>query len=70
MKKCWNPAIRGPVLKMLCYLHEKNLPSDYPCFDRVIFQNKSVGEFWYDIALTATTPPPRELPLMQCPLGR
>jgi hypothetical protein len=35
----------------------------------VIFQSDSVGEFWYELSLTAPPPIPVYLPAMQCTLG-
>ncbi|XP_013416633.1 cilia- and flagella-associated protein 47 isoform X1 [Lingula anatina] len=36
----------------------------------LIFYNEVVGEFWYDLCLTAESPRPTTLPHMECELGR
>lgn len=36
----------------------------------VIFQHESVGEFWYDLVLKATTPQPSHLPSIHCEIGK
>ncbi|XP_072178621.1 cilia- and flagella-associated protein 47-like [Diadema setosum] len=36
----------------------------------LIFQNETVGEFWYSLNLTAETPAPTTLPHMECELGK
>jgi len=36
----------------------------------VIFQSDSCTEFWYDMVLIAENPLPKQLPIMQCPLGK
>jgi hypothetical protein len=35
-----------------------------------VFLNDRVGEFWYDLQLTADPAPPEELPLLECEVGR
>ncbi|XP_041462969.1 cilia- and flagella-associated protein 47-like isoform X1 [Lytechinus variegatus] len=36
----------------------------------LIFQNATIGEFWYSLNLTAETPAPTTLPHMECELGK
>eukprot|EP00062_Callorhinchus_milii_P018287 gi/632971676/ref/XP_007902288.1/ PREDICTED: uncharacterized protein LOC103185538 [Callorhinchus milii] len=36
----------------------------------IIFQSESVGEFWYEIELIAEKPLPKNLPELQCELGK
>ena len=36
----------------------------------LIFQNETVGEFWYTLSLTAEPPSPAVLPHMDCELGK
>ncbi|XP_022089961.1 cilia- and flagella-associated protein 47-like isoform X2 [Acanthaster planci] len=36
----------------------------------LIFQNETVGEFWYTLSLTAETPAPTILPHIECELGK
>merc|ERR1719265_64099 len=35
-----------------------------------VFLNERVGEFWYDLQLTALPAPPEDLPLLECEVGR
>merc|ERR1719353_2807171 len=41
-----------------------------PTKGTAVFLNERVGEFWYDLILTAEPAPPEDLPLLECEVGR
>jgi len=41
-----------------------------PIKGTAVFLNERVGEFWYDLILTAEPAPPEDLPLLECEVGR
>lgn len=40
------------------------------CVVRLEFYHEAIGEFWYELVLTADKPSPTSLPHMECELGR